>query len=413
MAETRQQQHGWHLAKTKRVGNVGHRLALPADHLESLSVQVLAHPGETVGADADMQWRHARRSGAQRDLAQHARATRNGDDLQGAVTEGRNFFAEQVAHVDRRLGARTVREARIVFWKELGFEDDELRVQGYACRALMWWQAALAAMVGFVVAQAPPPPGASAEIRDASGNLLATAAFREGRGEVLVTITFPPQARLSGAHAIHINDTGRCDSPDFATSGSIFNPFNKQHGRNNPEGAEVGDLPNINFSTGLTSYNTNAIGATLGSGAGSLVNPSRSIVLYSGTDDQQTPPDGNPGTPIGCGVVVPAASGAPSPAPVSLRVASPVSQAVPRPIVPSVVPAVAAQPSPSPVAAAPTPVLILPTPVPLAAAPTQSAPSTTGPSLLNIGVIAALGLALIAGGVLLRRSSTEVDQQKG
>jgi Cu-Zn family superoxide dismutase len=103
----------------------------------------------------------------------------------------------------------------------------------------MWWQAAIAAGVfGLLVAQAPPPPGASAEIRDATGNLLATAAFREGNAEVLVSLTFPQQTALSGGHAIHINAAGRCDPPDFATSGSIFNPFNKQHGRNNPEASK-------------------------------------------------------------------------------------------------------------------------------------------------------------------------------
>jgi Cu-Zn family superoxide dismutase len=268
----------------------------------------------------------------------------------------------------------------------------------------MWWQSVLGAVVvGFVVAQSPPPPaGASAEIRDATGRLLATATFRDGRGEVLVNLSFPQPPPLSGAHAIHINDAGRCDGPDFATSGDIFNPFNKQHGRNNPEGPEVGDLPNVNFSTGLTSYDTNAIGATLGDGPGSLVNPSRSIVIYSGTDDQQTPPDGNPGTPIGCGVIVAGPLSA-SPAPL----ASPATGPLPARA------AAGASPSPSviAVAAAPTPILILPTPVALAAPSTTQTPqSGTGPNLLNVGVIAVLGLALIGGGLVLRKSSAEADQ---
>ena len=107
-----------------------------------------------------------------------------------------------------------------------------------------------------------PTVGASAAVRDASGRLVATADFREGRGEVLITVTFPNPPVLSGSHALHINDTGRCDPPDFTTAGNIFNPFNKKHGRQNPEGSEVGDLPNVNFSTGLTAYNTTAIGAT-------------------------------------------------------------------------------------------------------------------------------------------------------
>jgi hypothetical protein len=179
----------------------------------------------------------------------------------------------------------------------------------------------------------------------------------------------------------------------------------------------------VNFSTGLTSYNTNAIGATLGAGPGSLVSPSRSILIYSGTDDQQTPPDGNPGSPIGCGVILGAGAAAASGSAVPAQVVpSTISQVVPPAVRSGVSPVAVAKPaaanasvvpSPSPVvAAAPTPILILPTPVPLVTA-TQVGQASSGPSLVNIGLIAVLGLALIGGGLLLRRGSAETKQQRG
>jgi superoxide dismutase, Cu-Zn family len=153
-----------------------------------------------------------------------------------------------------------------------------------------------------------PPVGASADVRDATGRMVATAEFREGRGEALVTIIFPSPATLTGTHAVHIMEVGRCDPPDFLTAGNIFNPGNKKHGRQNPEGPMAGDLPNVNFTTGLTSYNTSAPGATLGAGAASLLGPNRtSVVIYSGEDDQLTDPDGKSGSRIACGVVAPAA----------------------------------------------------------------------------------------------------------
>jgi Cu/Zn superoxide dismutase len=37
----------------------------------------------------------------------------------------------------------------------------------------------------------------------------------------------------------------RCDPPDFATAGGIFNPSGKQHGLRNPDGPMAGDLPNL------------------------------------------------------------------------------------------------------------------------------------------------------------------------
>lgn len=317
-------------------------------------------------------------------------------------------------------------------------------------RAVILATAAILGSAGQTVqAQAPPTPGATAEVRDAAGRLLATADFREGRAEVLITLSFPNPPVLSGTHALHITDTGRCDPPDFATSGNIFNPNNKKHGRQNPEGSEVGDLPNVNFSTGLTSYNTTATGATLGQGAASLLSPNRALVIYSGEDDQKTDPDGNPGTKIGCGVITasgaaPAAAApaaAPAVAVVSptptrpvptsvVRIASPVAAqpaaqqpaaqqpAVqqPQPGQPAVKPAsspVVVRPavvvnnssaSPSPVTAAaavPTPIGVATPPVAVAAA--QSAPSGGGLNTVSALIIAILGAGLIVVGYLLRQ----------
>jgi len=267
--------------------------------------------------------------------------------------------------------------------------------------------------------------GASAEVRDATGRLVASADFREGRGEVLVTVTFPSPPVLSGTHGIHINDVGRCDPPDFSTSGNIFNPYNKAHGRQNPEGSEVGDLPNVNFSTGLTAYNTTAVGATLGQGAGSLLSPNRSLLIYSGEDDQKTDPDGNPGVPIACGVIeaagatpaaAPAVAGSPAPT-VIVRGASPVPAQNPaaagQPGQPAAQPASSPIVVPKPVvvvsnnSASPTPLVAgtLPTPItsaPVAATQTQSS-GGGGLSTLNALIIAVLGAGLIVVGWLLRQ----------
>lgn len=305
--------------------------------------------------------------------------------------------------------------------------------------------------------------GATAQVHDSANRLVATADFREGHGEVQITISFSSPPVLSGTHAIHILETGRCDPPDFTTAGNIFNPFNKKHGRQNPEGAEVGDLPNVNFSNGLTSYNTTATGATLGAGAGSLLSPNRALVIFSGEDDQITDPDGNPGSRVACGVItasngtsaaapvaqpgaplaqpgappvaqpgapgvaaVPTLTPTPNIAPAVPKIASPVPQpgqpispaqagqpapvskptsspiVVPKPVVVN-----NGAPSPSPIvaAAAPTPILV-PTvaPAPVAATAPQQA-SGGGIGSLTALVIAVLGVGLVGVGYLLRRRS--------
>jgi Cu-Zn family superoxide dismutase len=276
-----------------------------------------------------------------------------------------------------------------------------------------------------------PPVGATADVRDAASRLIASAEFREGRGEVLVTIIFPSPAALTGTHGLRIHSVGRCDPPDFASAGAGFNPLNKKHGRQNPDGPQVGDLPNVNFTTGLTSYNTSAMGATLGAGATSLLGPSRTaLIVYSGEDDQMTDPDGKAGARIACGVITAAPSAGAQPA------VSPVVPVVPKPVT-SPVPAQAAPPpaqqapvqpapakpaavvSPTPVAAqvvpkpvvsvAPTasPVAVaqqpLPTAPPAAVGVPQSSPGGIG--TLPALIIAVVGVGLVGAGWLLRRRS--------
>ena len=151
-----------------------------------------------------------------------------------------------------------------------------------------------------------PPPAATAEVRDAAGRLIANVEFREGRGELLIGMAFPQPSALTGTHGLRIHDVGRCDPPDFSSAGPGFNPTGKQHGRLNPNGPQVGDLPNVNFTTGLTSYNTSVPGATIGSGATSLLDANRTaLIVYANPDDQLTDPDGKAGARIGCGVITP------------------------------------------------------------------------------------------------------------
>jgi len=274
-----------------------------------------------------------------------------------------------------------------------------------------------------------PPVGASAEVRDATGRLIATAEFREGRGEVLVTIIFPSPAALTGTHGLRLHEVGRCDPPDFLTAGNGFNPLNKKHGRQNPDGPQVGDLPNVNFTTGLTSYNTSAMGATLSAGATSLLGPNRSaLIIYSGEDDQTTDPDGKAGSRIACGVVSaapnagaqpalsPVVPGVPKPSPPPVQAApAPVqpAPAQPAPAKPAAVvsptPVVAQPVVPKPVvSAAPTasPVVVAQQPLPTAP-PSAAAPQTSGGGIgtLPALIIAVVGVGLVGAGWLLRRRS--------
>ena len=109
----------------------------------------------------------------------------------------------------------------------------------------------------------------------------------------------------AGTHALHIHAVGKCDPPDFKTAGPHFNPTGKKHGRENPEGAHAGDLPNFEVGNdGRAKVSLFANHVTLDDGPNSLFHPEgTALVIHEKPDDYITDPTGNAGARIACGVI--------------------------------------------------------------------------------------------------------------
>lgn len=145
---------------------------------------------------------------------------------------------------------------------------------------------------------------AKAALVNSEGKEVGAVVFEEVPGGIRMSLKvsgFPP-----GFHAFHIHSSGLCEPPDFKSAGPHFNPHNKKHGRENPEGPHAGDLPDLYVGkdgTGDLELLVPAV-TLLGEGPQSLFHPGgTSLVIHASPDDGKTDPAGNAGARIACGVV--------------------------------------------------------------------------------------------------------------
>lgn len=154
---------------------------------------------------------------------------------------------------------------------------------------------------------APPVLQASAVLRNAQGTILGTAVFSQAsNGKVSLEIGVAGLAE--GLHGMHLHTVGSCDSSGstaFGAAGGHFNPFEKQHGLENPSGSHAGDLPNLEVgSDGYGEMEIELPASLIGTGPATLFDPdSSAIVIHANADDQRTDPSGNSGGRVACGVL--------------------------------------------------------------------------------------------------------------
>ncbi|WP_077327709.1 superoxide dismutase family protein [Virgibacillus siamensis] len=141
------------------------------------------------------------------------------------------------------------------------------------------------------------------EMYNAGGDMIGTAKLTEQPEGVQVKLKL--EGLEAGFHGIHVHEYPKCKGPDFKSAGSHFNPEGKEHGPMNPEGAHLGDLPNILAdSGGLADAELLLPKATLLDGKNSLIEGGgTSLVITAGQDDGVSQPGGDSGPRIACGVI--------------------------------------------------------------------------------------------------------------
>lgn len=145
---------------------------------------------------------------------------------------------------------------------------------------------------------------AVAELRDLKGAVVGSATLTQQGDDVLVKGTV--KGLSAGVHAFHIHQVGKCEPP-FTSAGPHYNPHNKAHGHQNPQGAHVGDLENVDVKAEgeETAFEQTVKSVRLHAEQGPAILDAdgAALVFHAKPDDYKSDPAGNAGDRLVCGVI--------------------------------------------------------------------------------------------------------------
>lgn len=170
-------------------------------------------------------------------------------------------------------------------------------------RHVAWLSGLTLFVAGCATPVTPAAPSVSAELRSPGNEVLARARATQTGGGARV---FVEAAGLQpGTYGVHVHATGQCRGPDFTSAGGHWNPTDRRHGMQNPQGPHQGDLPNLVVGAdgrGTVAYVIPA--AQLAGGAAPMLDgDGAAVVVHAAADDYRTDPSGNSGARIACGIL--------------------------------------------------------------------------------------------------------------
>ena len=129
------------------------------------------------------------------------------------------------------------------------------------------------------------------------GTARGTITVLEQGGQATLTVT--AAGLPAGTHGVHLHEKGLCQGPKFTSAGGHWNPTARKHGRDNPAGAHLGDLPNLEIAASGQGTATFSIVST----AAMADADGTALVVHAKADDYRTDPSGNSGDRIACAVI--------------------------------------------------------------------------------------------------------------
>jgi Cu-Zn family superoxide dismutase len=156
---------------------------------------------------------------------------------------------------------------------------------------------------------APAATAQSAQLMDAGGKAIGTVEMSEDASGLTLKVT--AAGLPAGTHGVHLHEKGMCEGPKFESAGAHWNPMTKQHGRDNPMGAHLGDLANMDATDGAEATSSYQVAGVTMVGTGNALADAdgTSLVVHAKADDYKTDPSGNSGDRIACAVLAPPMGG--------------------------------------------------------------------------------------------------------
>ena len=151
-------------------------------------------------------------------------------------------------------------------------------------------------------AQDAAPKQAIAVLYPTAGNQChGTVRFTQD-GDTVKVVADVEGLTPSQQHAFHIHEYGDASAPDATSAGGHFNPDNKKHGLDNPDGPHAGDMPNFTVDEkGKSKKTVTDQRVNMDDDAHSIFG--HALVIHEKADDLKSDPAGNAGARIACGVI--------------------------------------------------------------------------------------------------------------